>query len=163
MDLSWIEKNYSKLKEIAKKVSKQNNADELLHFCIDQYMKNSKASGLTQDDKIYFFTRILRNNFNSMTSPYAYAYKKRIYQELSGIEIAEQSTEEFDELAWVHEQIQRDKKYGDWYYARLFEIYIEQGASITKTSEITTIPRNSVSRDINKYRKILRKRRELRK
>jgi hypothetical protein len=44
-----------------------------------------------------------------------------------------------------------------WYYARLFELYLEEGASITNLSKRTTIPLNSVSRDINKYRRELRR------
>jgi hypothetical protein len=35
------------------------------------------------------------------------------------------------------------------------ELYIEEGCSISKLSKRTTIPLNSVSRDINKVRSIL--------
>ncbi len=56
-------------------------------------------------------------------------------------------------------QLDEIKQGKDWYYGRLFELYIELGCSITKLSERTTIPINSVSRDINKIRKILNKKR----
>jgi ribosomal protein S19E (S16A) len=59
------------------------------------------------------------------------------------------------DLDWVKTQIEKDKKGEDWYYARLFEIYIQQGCSVTNTSKLTSIPINSTSRDINKYRKHL--------
>jgi hypothetical protein len=63
------------------------------------------------------------------------------------------------DLNWVKDIISRDKMTDQWYYARLFELYLEMGCSIKKTSQLTTIPANSVSRDINKYRNKLRKER----
>jgi hypothetical protein len=48
-----------------------------------------------------------------------------------------------------------EKKKEEWYYWRLMELYIEEGCSLTKLSKRTTIPLNSVSRDIHKIKKIL--------
>jgi DNA-directed RNA polymerase specialized sigma24 family protein len=59
-------------------------------------------------------------------------------------------------LNWVHEQL----KTIDWYYGRLFELYIEEGCSVTRLSKRTTIPINSVSRDINKVRRQLKQLRD---
>ena len=59
-------------------------------------------------------------------------------------------------MDWVMNQIREDKKKGEWYFARLFQIYIELNCSVTKTSQKTSIPINSVSRDLNKYRKRLK-------
>ena len=58
-------------------------------------------------------------------------------------------------LEWVISELQNL----DWYYKRLMELYIEEGCSITKLSKRTEIPINSVSRDINKVRKILKQKR----
>lgn len=159
---SWIEENYSLLKDITKKISKTDDVDELFHFCLEQLLKNKKAKVLTSSELVFFFISIVRNNFYSNTSPYALQYKRHNFQELHNIEIPNKEYEEFDELKWVYEQIEKDKKTVDWYYARLFELYIENDTSITNTEKKTTIPRNSVSRDINKYRKILRRRRQKR-
>jgi transcriptional antiterminator len=40
----------------------------------------------------------------------------------------------------------------EWYYGRLFELYIEEGCSIKNLSLRTTIPMANVSRDIKKVR-----------
>ena len=162
MDLEWVGRNYDRLKQISRRVSKNNNSEELLHFCIEQYLKNPKVSGLTEQHKFYFFTKIVTNNYRSNTSPYASTYRKHNFQELNNIDIQDVPYEEFDELQWVYDQIEKDKRTKDWYYSRLFELYIEEDCSILKTSNRTTIPRNSVSRDINKYRKILKQRRNIR-
>jgi DNA-directed RNA polymerase specialized sigma24 family protein len=63
----------------------------------------------------------------------------------------EYEEDEFN-MEWVQEQL----KTIDWYYARLFQLYIDEGCSVTKLSKRTTIPINSVSRDINKVRRQLK-------
>ena len=62
-------------------------------------------------------------------------------------------------IEWVKNELNEMKKTDQWYYGRLFELYLEGGGSIVELSKKTTIPVNSVSRDINKVRKILRKKR----
>ena len=59
-------------------------------------------------------------------------------------------------MNWVKEELKKI----DWYYGRLFELYIEEGCSVTKLSKRTTIPINSVSRDINKVRRELKQLRD---
>jgi hypothetical protein len=48
----------------------------------------------------------------------------------------------------------------EWYYGRLFELYIEEGCNLTKLNKRTTIPIVSLSRDINKVREILKQKRK---
>lgn len=158
----WLEQNYSRLREITSKICKTNDIEEILHFCINELLNNKKLPQLTSEEKVFFFARIVRNNFYSKTSPYFRAYKRTTSEINDSINIKDEAYEEFDELAWVYQQIEKDKQYGSWYFARLFEIYISQGCSITKTAKKTTIPVNSVSRDVNKYRKILKERRKTR-
>lgn len=159
---SWIEDNYKRLRQITHNVSRDNDIDELFQICIEQLLINNKSLQLNDKERFYFFTKIVKNNYYSKSSPYYYSNKRFNYSELSGIEVVEEPYEEFDELRWVQQQIDMDKKTKDWYYARLFEIFISNDCSITKTQQLTTIPRNSVSRDINRYRKILIDRRKKR-
>lgn len=63
------------------------------------------------------------------------------------------------DIDWVMNILNEGKKTSNWYYYRLFELFIEVGGSITELSKRTQIPINSVSRDINKVRKILRQKR----
>ena len=157
----WITENYNELKKICKKITRGQQCDDLLQMCVEQFLKSKRVPEVPDSQKLFFFARIVRNNYNSTTSPYYHQYGKFKYDEIENIEIPYLSYEEpIINLDWVKEQIEKDKKDGDWYYSRLFEIYIEQGCSVTKTSQITTIPINSVSRDLNKYRKQLNKLRD---
>lgn len=157
----WITNNYNELKLICEKISKQNDVDDLLHSCLEQFLQNQAAPMLGDKEKLFFFARIVRNNFHSKTSHYYYQYSKYKFTELTD---QNQHTLEYDEseidLNWVKKIITFHKKGDLWYYARLFQLFIDEGCSVSKLSKRTTIPLNSVSRDINKYRRILKKLRE---
>lgn len=158
---NWIEKNHKELKKICNSISKGDEPEELCQFCIEQFLLNKKIDSIPESARLYYFTRIVQNNFNSKSSRYYFLYKKNKTQELFEPEIADTPYEEDPiDLNWVRKQIELDMKFGDWYYSRLFQIYIECGASVTKTSKKTTIPTNSVSRDLAKYRKRLLQLRE---
>jgi hypothetical protein len=107
-------------------------------------------------EKIYFFTRIVTNNFHSNTSKYHKDYRKNLFSEFHGYEIVDEEYFEGVDLDWVKGIILKWKTGDDWYWARLLELFIEEGGSITKLSIRTQIPKNSCSRDINKIRKKLK-------
>lgn len=156
----WLQDNYSNLREITIKVCKTEDIDEIFHFCLEQFLTNKKVKTLKEEHRTFFFVRIVRNNYFSKSSPFYQLYKKHKFQEINNIEIEDIPYEDSDELRWVYQQIEKDKMDGNWYYARLFELFIGQGCSVSKTHKKTTIPLNSVSRDINKYRRILKERRK---
>lgn len=152
----WITNNHNELKKICKRITKGQEYDDLLQLCIEQFIKNKRVNEVPDNQKLFFFTRIVLNNFNSKTSHYYRQYKKFNFSSIENVEVEYLEYEESPiDLDWVKRQIEKDKKGEDWYYARLFEIYIQQGCSVTNTSKLTSIPINSTSRDINKYRKHL--------
>lgn len=160
---NWFSKNYDKLKNICKSVSKENDVDELLHFCIDKIITNEKFNNIEDDaGKIYYFTRVVMNNWKSTSSPYYTTYRKQHSKiidyniELPNIELDEEV--EID-LEWVKREIET-LKIDEWYYGRLFELYIEEGCSLTKLNKRTTIPLAPLSRDINRVRGILKNKRK---
>ena len=63
-------------------------------------------------------------------------------------------------IEWVNNKIAQDKRTDKWYFARLFQIYLEEDCSIKNTAKRTTIPPNTVSKDINTYRRDLRSSRQ---
>lgn len=149
----WLSNNYNELKNICNKFSTPDEVDDLLHLCIEQFIKNKKVHQIPDKEKLYFFTKIVRNQYHSKSSAYHYTYRRYHFSEMveSDIPDIEYEEEPFN-LNWVHEQL----KTIDWYYGRLFELYIEEGCSVTRLSKRTTIPINSVSRDINKVRRQLK-------
>jgi hypothetical protein len=148
------------LVKICRNVAKQADVDDLLQICVEQFLNNKKAKDIPDEQKLYFFTKIVKNNFLSNKSKYHYQYRKFVYDDIDGLELVDDEYEEsVIDLDWVYKQIDEMKK-NEWYYGRLFELYLEVGCSITKLSEKTTIPINSVSRDINKVRSILKQKRK---
>jgi hypothetical protein len=156
----WLVDNYEELILICKKITRNSDVDDLLHLCIEQFMKNKNIETIAQTQWLFFFARIVRNNYFSNSSPYSRTYSKYKFSEMHDLEVIDLQYEEpVIDLLWVKDIISRDKMTDQWYYARLFELYLEVGCSIKKLSILTTIPANSVSRDINKYRNKLRKER----
>ena len=153
----WITENIEELKKICSRITRGNDSEDLLQLSVQQFLLNKKVPTIPDKEKLFFFTRIVRNNYNSKSSPYYHQYKKFQFSEIGNIEIEylEEEEEPIITLDWVYQEL--DKL--DWYYKRLMEMYIEEGCSITKVSKRTTIPLNSVSRDINKIRKILKEKR----
>jgi DNA-directed RNA polymerase specialized sigma24 family protein len=153
----WLSKNYNELKNICNKFSTPDEVDDLLHLCIEQFIKNKKVHQIPDKEKLYFFTKIVRNQYHSKSSKYHYTYRRYQFNEIIDNNIAEIEYQEDEfNMDWVYEQL----KTIDWYYGRLFELYIEEGCSVTKLSKRTTIPINSVSRDINKVRRQLKQLRD---
>lgn len=149
----WISENYSELKNICSRFSTTEEVDDLLHLCLEEFMKNKRVTEIPDNQKIYFFTKIVRNQYNSESSKYHYTYRKYKFNDMVDIDIPEVEYEEDQfNMEWVQEQLKKI----DWYYARLFQLYIDEGCSVTKLSKRTTIPINSVSRDINKVRRQLK-------
>lgn len=149
----WISENYNELKNICSKFSTEEEVDDLLHLCLEEFMKNKKVSEIPDKEKIYFFTKIVRNQYNSESSKYHYTYRKYKFSDMVETDIPEIEYEEDQfNMDWVKEQL----KTMEWYYGRLFQLYIDEGCSVTKLSKRTTIPINSVSRDINKVRRQLK-------
>lgn len=148
----WVEQNIKQLKKICSSITRGREYDDLLQLSVEQFLSNKKVPTIPDGERLFFFARIVRNNYNSKSSKYYYLYKKYQFTEIHGNEIEYLSIEEPTvNLEWVKDQLNNM----EWYYKRLMELYIEEGCSITKLSKRTTIPINSVSRDINKIRKIL--------
>jgi DNA-directed RNA polymerase specialized sigma24 family protein len=153
----WVTDNFKELQKICKSITKSSSYEDLCQLCIEQFLTNKKVSTIPQKELLYFFTRIVRNNYHSKSSLYYYTYNKYKFSEITPTEeIQDTEYEESSiDLTWVKEELNTM----DWYQKRLFELFIEENCSITNLSRRTTIPLNSVSRDINKIRRELNKRR----
>lgn len=162
MDLdNWIKSNYLELRKITTSISKLNDIDDLFQFCILQLLENKNIRNVPDKEKLFFFSRIVKNNFHSKSSPYYRTYGKlKLNEFTSSTELVDYQPTQNEEIdfSWVEKQIKQLKK-TEWYYGRLFELYIECGCSISRLSQRTTIPINSVSRDINRVRRQLNKKR----
>jgi DNA-directed RNA polymerase specialized sigma24 family protein len=152
----WITLNIDELKKICNRITRGADSEDLLQLSVEQFLSNKKVSTVPDGEKLFFFARIVRNNYNSNSSPYYHQYKKFKFIEIENVDIEYlEDREPLISMEWVKGELNKL----EWYYKRLMELYIEEGCSITKLSKRTEIPINSVSRDINKVRKILIKER----
>lgn len=73
---------------------------------------------LPDKEKLYFFPRIVRNNYSSNSSPYYHQYKKFQFTEFKDIDIPDIEYKESPiTLEWVNNKINTDKRTDMWYFA----------------------------------------------
>jgi hypothetical protein len=155
---NWIEENINELKKICNRVAKQNNTDDLLQVSIEQLINNKRINDVPVNERLFFFAKIVRNNFNSKTSKYHKIYGNNRYVELNyNIDLP---NEEYEEpiltMEWVLEEIEKIKQY-DWYSGQIFLLWLAKGANLTQLSKQTGIPINTLSRDIREVKNYLNK------
>ena len=152
----WIEQNITELRKICNRVARQNNTDDLLQVSIQQFLTNRKITLVPDGEKLFFFARIVRNNFNSKTSKYHKIYRKTNFVELgSNIDIPqEEYTDPILTIEWVLNELEEMKKY-DWYLAQITLHYFAEDCNLTRLSKKIGIPINNLSRDIKKVKLIL--------
>jgi len=153
----WIKQNYKTLLEIVENIVKnRDDIDDLFHCVLEQLLKNNKLDGMKDKERVYYFIRVLKNNYFSKTSPYHYQYKKNLArEEFKDISYFEETpdreyTEELPDIQWVHQQL----SHLEWFDRDLFLLWMELG-SLTAVSKKTTIPLNSVGRYINQTKLML--------
>ena len=154
MDLSeWINKNHNQLFNIVCKITRNHSeSDELYQHVILQLLeKPEKMNDLTSNQKKYYFIKVIKNNWNSSTSPFQYHRQKFLKSHISyeGHHskhlLDEEYKEDIPDLEWVYDHLNEL----DWFERDLFKLWIELG-TYTKVSEDTTIPLNSVGKYIKK-------------
>lgn len=154
----WIENNYNELKKICSSVAKTNNIDDLLQLSIEQLITNGRIKDVPDSEKLFFFARIVRNNYNSKTSKYHKVYRSKKFVEYNyNLDIAfEEYQEPILTIEWVLEEVQKIK-IKDWYLGQIFLLYLSRGANLTRLSKEIGIPINNLSRDIKQVKLMLNK------
>lgn len=152
----WIQDNHKRLLEITTKISKGDNTDDLFQLCIEELLNNRVITSVPDNQKFFYFARIVRNQYHSNNSKYHKVYRKYQFSSLdSNVDIPQETYEEPSiTLEWVLEEIEKIKK-EQWYLGQIFLLYLSKGANLTKLSKLTQIPINNLSRDIKTVKDIL--------
>jgi hypothetical protein len=150
----WLGLNYYELEQITHNIVKdKNEVGDLLHCVIEQILKKNALDAMVERERIFYFIRVLKNNYFSKTSPYFYQYKKKGLQETIFDpeyyqNIPDESyTEEVPTIEWVYKELE----HLSWFDRDLFLLWMELG-TLTAVSKKTTIPLNSVGRYINQIK-----------
>lgn len=133
---------------------------ELYQSVIQQILeKPHRMDKIDDEKKLYYFIKLVKNNFYSSTSNYQYQrqkYKKlntQFRDELYGTIKDEDTEYPYPEWEWVEEQLNTM----DWFDRDLFLLWAELG-TLTAVNKETTIPINSVGKYIKEIKKELNKR-----
>lgn len=159
--VEWISKNndmvYNRVKSIVKD---KDEVDDLYQCVMEQLLKQQhKIDDIKDEQKLYYVIRVVKNNYNSKTSPYHYQFRKPQEKQLPIIEDVIENIQdvEYKETLPDMEWVKRQLNTLDWFSRDLFLLWMEL-STISKVSEQTKIPLNSVSRYINKIKRILQER-----
>jgi DNA-directed RNA polymerase specialized sigma24 family protein len=152
----WLNKNADDLLETTKNITKNHeDSDELFQSVVLQLLeKPDKIQQIPDNEKKYFFIKVIKNNWFSNTSPYHYQERKyKSYHFLSD-EIPDEEhipySEDGPSMEWVREQLQDF----DWFKRDIFLLWIEVGTMVQVHKE-TTIPLNSVGTYIKQIKQEL--------
>jgi DNA-directed RNA polymerase specialized sigma24 family protein len=159
--VDWISKNndmvYNRVKTIVKD---KDEVDDLYQCVMEQLLKQQhKIDDIKDEQKLYYVIRVVKNNYHSKTSPYHYQFRKHKEKQLPIIEDVIENIQdvEYKETLPDMEWVKRQLNTLDWFSRDLFLLWMEL-STISKVSEQTKIPLNSVSRYINKIKRILQER-----
>lgn len=152
----WIDENHNRLFDIATKISKGIDTNDLFQLCILELLNNRNIHTVPDNEKFFYFARIVKNQFVSKNSKFHKIYRKQRFVELdSNLDIPEEEYQEpIITLDWVFEEIEKIKQ-KDWYLGQVFLLFLSKDANLTRTSKITGIPINNLSRDIKIVKSIL--------
>lgn len=152
----WIEDNHSRLFEITTKISKGENTNDLFQLCMEELLNNQVIESVPDNQKFFYYARIVKNQYLSRNSKYHKIYRKYQFTSLdNNLDIPQESYEEPTiTLEWVLQEVEKIKQQ-QWYLGQIFLLYLSKGANLTKLSKLTGIPINSLSRDIKVVKTIL--------
>jgi len=155
----WFNKNYDELRDITTKITKGDAlTDDLFSDVVYQILnKPDKFNEVPDTQKKYYFIRVVKNNWNSSTSPFQY---QRIKLRNKHTEFnpnqeryEQEHTNQEPTMDWVYQELQEF----DWFERDLFLLWLEQGTLVGVHKE-TTIPLNSVGTYIRNIKSELNKR-----
>lgn len=156
---NWLNDNYDMLMDKVRIISNDADVDDLFMCVVEQLLKKSEQiDDIDDKQKIYYFIRVIKNNYNSKTSRYHYEMRKNNHHHRPLLEdITEQIVDEpyketIPDMMWVEKQLNSL----EWWERDIFLLWVELG-TLTRVSKQTSIPINSVGRYINKIKLKLRK------
>lgn len=158
---TWIETNHKQLLVTTKKICKCNDEHkDLYQSVMEQLLKKHKVlDDMGDKEKMYYFVRVVKNNFFSKSSVYHYQHKKsssvvNYVDDMGQYELIDEPYKEtLPDMEWVYKQLDTL----DWFSRDIFLMWLELG-SLTAVAKQTTIPLNSVGRYIKEVKLKLKER-----
>jgi hypothetical protein len=151
------EKQYRQFLKASKNITNNDkDAQDLMHDVLIMLDKNETFNNLSNSDKLFFFIRAIKNQFNSNSSYYTRNYKKYSFTELNkDFDVSDTIYEEKPSLDWIKEIMEQEihKNPDFWYQKGIFELWIEHKGFIERIHKQTRIPRYSIKETIDGTKK----------
>ena len=153
----FINENYLPLKEAAERISSGHDlAQELLHYTIDEFLRKKDVEIIIDSGGGRFYcVRIMLNSWKSVTSPFYHTYRKP--GENINIEELQDVPEYDDPTTQIADRIKEELAVLPWFDRKLFEVFLNEGHTISSLARATGIPRTSISLSINRIRRHIKK------
>ena len=133
------------------------------HVVLQLLEKSEKIDEVPDPQKIFYFIRVVKNNFNSKTSPFQYQRIKHMKREVQmNEEITHMEDTPYEEdktippIEWIRKELDNEELF-TWYEKDLWNLFYEL-KTLVGVSKQTTIPSNTVSRHIRQINDKLKKR-----
>jgi len=156
---TWLNHNYDHLALSARNITFGHElAEELLHYSLDELMHKSNLQEILDSGGATFYTvRIMLNQWKSTTSPFYRIYRQPSDEIQEGSLCYEDPAETEEEMSNKMKVIHKELDKLPWYDRTLFEIFYQEGHTMSSLSRETGIPRTSISLTINRVREHLKK------
>ena len=141
------QKTYLKLQKIAYKICKNDeNTNDLMHDVLLQLNTNKTYNTLSENDKVFFFIRAIKNQFYSNNSYHYKTYKKYVFQELPvNYDPKDIDYDELPTLDWITETLDNELTINPkfWYNHGIYTLYL-QHKKLEVLHRMTKIPKYSL-------------------
>lgn len=148
-------KEYEKFKKLVKKLTKNNElSDDLLHDIFIELKENEKFNTLSEKDRVYFFIRVIKNQFYSNNSKFQRTYKKYRFDELPvNYDLKDEEYIEHPTIDWIKETLDKELELNKdfWYNHGIFNMYLEH-KKIKTLHVLTKIPIYSIRATIKEIK-----------
>jgi hypothetical protein len=150
-----MEEQYKKYLQLSKRITKGDERHiDLLHDILIQLYTNEKWNNLkTEQEKMYFLTRTITNQFYSNNSKFQRTYRKFNSEMIDIPEVEDVPYQDRPSIEWLNNLLDNELKKNpdNWYNVGLFRMYMEH-RKIEPIHKKTKIPRYSIRITINEMK-----------
>jgi hypothetical protein len=150
-----MEEQYKKYLQLSKRITKGDERHiDLLHDILIQLYTNEKWNNLkTEQEKMYFLTRTITNQFYSNNSKFQRTYRKFNSEVINIPEVEDVPYQDRPSMEWLNNLLDEELKKNpdNWYNVGLFRMYMEH-RKIEPIHKKTKIPRYSIRITINEMK-----------
>jgi len=149
----FMQENYKELQDASSRISSNSDlAEELLHYCVELFLRRSDCSTVVASGGARFFiVRIMMNQWKSTTSEFYHTYRKP-NEEITG-EYEDTIYEEDPSYMERADRVREELAKLPWYDRKLFDTFVDENHTVSSLARATQIPRTSVSLTINRIRR----------